>query len=274
MITKKGLRPLAENIENFIYANDMNRQTFADELNCRLEGKGINEKIYSANDIWTYSCRGSLPRNEHVLAAISTIIGKSLEELLTTSFEMEELKRKTINNSCPTTPRLVDRTWRIERLEELTEAEQMFLWALIGDRIVDEDGKLCASLHIRLRYNQWKSVNATIYYGADKNARELEYEWSWEEFSADMRELDDESFIIEMKLEDQLYDKLYSVGLVKRTFCYSCAEDEDADEDNRFANTDGHFISEILFNIDTKEADEIVIEICRKMIEISKRKLD
>lgn len=127
MRSPKELQPFSKNIQNFIYVNSMNRQQFADEINNRLSVCDDSGEIYTNNDIWTYECRGSYPKNKRALKAIADILGKPLEDLFVTVFTREELLLVP-----PQTSTIKYKNWQIELLNELNDLQREFLYALIA----------------------------------------------------------------------------------------------------------------------------------------------
>ena len=81
---KQEPSPFSKNIQAYIFANNLNRQDFADLINAYMAAYPDRGKIYSNNDVWTYERRGSLPKDMRALVAIAKIMGKPLEEVLTT----------------------------------------------------------------------------------------------------------------------------------------------------------------------------------------------
>lgn len=87
---KQEPSPFSKNIQAYIFANNLNRQDFADLINAYMAVYPDRGKIYSNNDVWTYERRGSLPKDMRALVAIAKIMGKPLEEVLTTVIPAEQ----------------------------------------------------------------------------------------------------------------------------------------------------------------------------------------
>lgn len=87
---KQEPSPFSKNIQAYIFANNLNRQDFADLINAYMAAYPDRGKIYSNNDVWTYERRGSLPKDMRALVAIAKIMGKPLEEVLTTVIPAEQ----------------------------------------------------------------------------------------------------------------------------------------------------------------------------------------
>ena len=60
---KQEPSPFSKNIQAYIFANNLNRQDFADLINAYMAAYPDRGKIYSNNDVWTYERRGSLPKD-------------------------------------------------------------------------------------------------------------------------------------------------------------------------------------------------------------------
>lgn len=85
------------NLQTFILGNGLSQQQVADMINremFRLDGK--NERVYMANDVWTIVGRGSTPRNHLVMVAIANVIGKPLDSLIVSLYDMADLRRNDL----------------------------------------------------------------------------------------------------------------------------------------------------------------------------------
>ena len=273
----KSNKPLSINIRHFIYANNMSRSDFAHELNDNMQKCGDTTKIYTSNDIWTYGWRGSQPKNGNALTAIAEIIGQPLELLLTVTFEMNELRREiTMMPTSPTAPPSSadvqsSNTWNVTRLSELSEQEKDFVFNLIFSGVYDEHKLWHSTFDVGMRYNQGKTVDATLFYGEDDIGTEdkLKLTWPWLDYGESMQNFDDEAALLEMKLENEIVDKLYSIGLIKDFYCETCGFDE-LFADSYYCDIHQYFIVTVFFAIDREE----IIKVMEKGLERSKLKLE
>lgn len=273
----KSNKPLSQNIRNFIYANNMSRADFANELNDRMHTCYNATKIYTSNDIWTYGWRGSQPKDGKALTAIAEIIGQPLELLLTITFEMNELRREmttvTVNTTTPqpATDQTTLNTWNINRLNELTEHEKDFVFNLVFSGVYDEHELWHSIFDVGMRYNQGKTVDATLFYGEDDidNEDKQKLTWSWLDYGENMQTFDDEAALLEIKLESDIVDKLYSIGLIKDFYCETCGFEE-LFADGHYCDIHQYFIVTVFFAIDRDE----IIKIMKKGLERSKLKLE
>ena len=252
---KTKVTALSHNIRCFIYANNMSRSQFASKLNDRMEIYGDDVKIYTTNDIWKYDSRNSMPKDSRALTAIAELIGKSLDELLTVYFSIEELKLSTENNEKNSPQVAFSRDWSIERLNELTEDDRNFALDLLGADVCEEGGKWYTDFYIGLRYNEGKTVTATLYYGIEYE-HEKTVEWSWANHGELVEELDDEATIIEIKLCNEIFDKLWSIGFTEDCFCFR-ANSQDVIDDERLADANGCFVANVWLSIGREDLVEL-----------------
>ena len=220
---KQEPSPFSKNIQAYIFANNLNRQDFADLINAYMAAYPDRGKIYSNNDVWTYERRGSLPKDMRALVAIAKIMGKPLEEVLTTVIPAEQFAPPRRPPQPPVSARinpcrcsigeincrLLDmpeplarrdaeeffrsrRAWNIERLKELTEEQREFVYELVSNTETDDDGEIYAMCDVVLRYKRGRYVEATL--GSEEAERI--FRWDWLDYGKSVRECDDESEII------------------------------------------------------------------------------
>ena len=257
------------NLLSFIFANQMTRQAFADRLNDELIAMGRGEdKVYTANDIWTYDSRGSIPKDAFALVAIGRIMGVSLEDLLTEklSFPAKRLpsvsaedrlarlasekvaapKNAHVSMMCRLTPDddkfkcCKSELFRAElfgsarrraarpSLDALTPEQREFLVALIACASLDESTK-CAYLYTEMHYDPGRSVTATIHVDDNLLCPPRAITWTWQDFGEYVESFDDIPYVLEQGAED-IFSVYTKLGLIK-DYYFVPYEDEDEDED-------------------------------------------
>lgn len=256
------------NLLSFIFANQMTRQAFADRLNDELIAMGRGEdKVYTANDIWTYDSRGSIPKDAFALVAIGRIMGVSLEDLLTEklSFPAKRLpsvsaedrlarlasekvaapKNAHVSMMCRLTPDddknicckseifsaelfgSARRRAARPSLDALTPEQREFLVALIACAALDESAN-CAYLYTEMHYDPGRSVTATIHVDDDMLCSPRTITWTWQDFGEYMESFDDIPYVLELGAED-MFSVYTELGLIK-DYYFVHYEDEDEDE--------------------------------------------
>lgn len=257
------------NLLSFIFANQMTRQAFADRLNDELIAMGRGEdKVYTANDIWTYDSRGSIPKDAFALVAIGRIMGVSLEDLLTEklSFPAKRLpsvsakdrlarlasekvaapKNAHVSMMCRLTPDddkficcksnpfgaelfgSARRRAARPSLDALTPEQREFLVALIACASLDESAN-CAYLYTEMHYDPGRSVTATIHVDDDLLCPPRTITWTWQDFGEYVESFDDIPYVLELGAED-MFSVYTELGLIK-DYYFVHYEDEDEDED-------------------------------------------
>lgn len=257
------------NLLSFIFANQMTRQAFADRLNDELIAMGRGEdKVYTANDIWTYDSRGSIPKDAFALVAIGRIMGVSLEDLLTEnlSFPAKRLpsvsaedrlarlasekvaapKNAHVSMMCRLTSDddnfkcckselfgaelFGNARRRAARpsLDALTPEQREFLVALIACASLDESAN-CAYLYTEMHYDPGRSVTATIHVDDDLLCPPRTITWTWQDFGEYVESFDDIPYVLELGAED-MFSVYEELGLIK-DYYFVHYEDEDEDED-------------------------------------------
>lgn len=257
------------NLLSFIFANQMTRQAFADRLNDELIAMGRGEdKVYTANDIWTYDSRGSIPKDAFALVAIGHIMGVSLEDLLTEklSFPAKRLpsvsaedrlarlasekvaapKNAHVSMMCRLTPDddkfkcckselfgaelfgSARRRAARPSLDALTPEQREFLVALIACASLDESTK-CAYLYTEMHYDPGRSVTATIHVDDNLLCPPRAITWTWQDFGEYVESFDDIPYVLEQGAED-IFSVYTKLGLIK-DYYFVPYEDEDEDED-------------------------------------------
>lgn len=259
------------NLLSFIFANQMTRQAFADRLNDELIAMGRGEdKVYTANDIWTYDSRGSIPKDAFALVAIGRIMGVSLEDLLTEklSFPAKRLpsvsaedrlarlasekvaapKNAHVSMMCRLTPDddkficcksnpfgaelfgSARRRAARPSLDALTPEQREFLVALIACASLDESAN-CAYLYTEMHYDPGRSVTATIHVDDDLLCPPRTITWTWQDFGEYMESFDDIPYVLELGAED-MFSVYTELGLIK-DYYFVHYEDEDEDETDK-----------------------------------------
>lgn len=293
---KQEPSPFSKNIQAYIFANNLNRQDFADLINAYMAAYPDRGKIYSNNDVWTYERRGSLPKDMRALVAIAKIMGKPLEEVLTTVIPAEQFApprlpqppvsaRRQLSQidppiyerarmdccsfdmSEPLARRDAEeffrsrRAWNIERLKELTEEQREFVYELVSNTETDDDGEIYAMCDVVLRYKRGRYVEATL--GSEEAERI--FRWDWLDYGKSVRECDDESEIIENKLESEFLKPFCEIGLLCGVACNSCPFD---DMPAGYEGIDGYFIATFTFAVNH---DDIIAILEQNLAELQGR---
>lgn len=291
------------NLLSFIFANQMTRQAFADRLNDELIAMGRGEdKVYTANDIWTYDSRGSIPKDAFALVAIGRIMGVSLEDLLTEklSFPAKRLpsvsaedrlarlasekvaapKNAHVSMMC----RLAPDDDKIEccelpgfgaelfgnarrraarpSLDALTPEQREFLVALTACAALDESAN-CAYLYTEMHYDPGRSVTATIHVDDDMLCSPRTITWTWQDFGEYVESFDDIPYVLELGAED-MFSVYTKLGLIK-DYYFVHYEDEDEDE------TGTQFCMAVYLSVDDSD---LSIELYEEALEKLTAKLD
>lgn len=256
------------NLLSFIFANQMTRQAFADRLNDELIAMGRGEdKVYTANDIWTYDSRGSIPKDAFALVAIGRIMGVSLEDLLTEKLSFPAKRLPSVsaedrlarlasekvaapkNAHVSMMYRLAPDDDKIEycelpgfgaelfgsarrraarpSLDALTPEQREFLVALIACASLDESAN-CAYLYTEMHYDPGRSVTATIHVDDDLLCPPRTITWTWQDFGEYVESFDDIPYVLELGAED-MFSVYEELGLIK-DYYFVHYEDEDEDE--------------------------------------------
>lgn len=177
---KKG--NLSINLHNFILANELSRAQFADLLNEELAKLDPEYDPYTANDIWTFDSRKSLPKNPYALAAISRVIGKSLDDLIVKVFTLPQLIRPDLKPfATESGPENVYKDWNIELLDEMTDEQQDVLFHLVNNAF-KEDGIWRVDFLMDMTVNLGKEVLFNLHYGVDSEYCKT-YAFEWTEFA-------------------------------------------------------------------------------------------
>lgn len=279
------------NLLSFIFANQMTRQAFADRLNDELIAMGRGEdKVYTANDIWTYDSRGSIPKDAFALVAIGRIMGVSLEDLLTEklSFPAKRLpsasaedrlarlasekvaapKNAHVSMSCNSeifgAGLFGSARRRAARasLDALTPEQREFLVALIACASLDESAK-CAYLYTEMHYDPGRSVTATIHVDDDLLCPPRTITWTWQDFGEYVESFDDIPYVLELGAED-MFSVYEELGLIK-DYYFVHYEDEDEDE------TGKQFCMAVYLSVDDSD---LSIELYEEALEKLTAKLD
>ena len=246
MVIKK-VTPLSHNIRSFIWKNGMSRRQFADELNKKMESYGDYVKIYTEKDILGYETRSSKPDDDRALVAMAQIMCKPLEELLTKPFEMDEFA--LLQNKKASVP---IKKWSMGAFNKLGEEDRNLILDLIATGTYMDNERFYTVLDIGLSYHEGKRVTATLYYGSDFE-KEINFEWAWTDYGKEMEEFgglfeeEDEAYIIYRKLESELFDKLWNIGLIDDFYCFKATAEENYFEVGR--ETNGHFVANVWFSI-------------------------
>ena len=265
----KKVTALSHNIGNFIKINGLTRRQFADELDNIMSQYDDNNKIYTDKDVYGYESRSSKPDDNRVLVAMAQIIGKPLEDLLTVYFSSEELKL----------PQSIDFTWKpwgATTFNKLSEEEKNFILDLLSTDLQQDNERFYLVSDIILRYHEGKSVTATLYYGFNYE-KEKTVEWTWTNYGKEMSEIGDdfgeesEAYLINKKLESEIFFKLWSIGLVDDFYCFKASADDYSDES--VSDTNGHFIANVWFAIDKKEMVKLLEIIAKRAKKEYKRLL-
>ena len=291
------------NLLSFIFANQMTRQAFADRLNDELIAMGRGEdKVYTANDIWTYDSRGSIPKDAFALVAIGRIMGVSLEDLLTEklSFPAKRLpsvsaedrlarlasekvaapKNAHVSMMCRLTPDddkficckselfgaelfgSARRRAARPSLDALTPEQREFLVALIACASLDESAN-CAYLYTEMHYDPGRSVTATIHVDDDLLCPPRTISWTWQDFGEYVESFDDIPYVLELGAED-MFSVYTELGLIK-DYYFVRYEDEDEDE------TGKQFCMAVYLSVDDSD---LSIELYEEALEKLTAKLD
>ena len=293
------------NLLSFIFANQMTRQAFADRLNDELIAMGRGEdKVYTANDIWTYDSRGSIPKDAFALVAIGRIMGVSLEDLLTEKLSFPAKRLPSVsaedrlarlasekvaapkNAHVSMMYRLAPDDDKIEccelpgfgaelfgsarrraarpSLDALTPEQREFLVALIACASLDESAN-CAYLYTEMHYDPGRSVTATIHVDDDLLCPPRTITWTWQDFGEYVESFDDIPYVLELGAED-MFSVYTELGLIK-DYYFVHYEDEDEDEDE----TGKQFCMAVYLSVDDSD---LSIELYEEALEKLTAKLD
>ena len=291
------------NLLSFIFANQMTRQAFADRLNDELIAMGRGEdKVYTANDIWTYDSRGSIPKDAFALVAIGRIMGVSLEDLLTEKLSFPAKRLPSVSaedrlarlasekvaapmnahvsmmyclpldddkNKCCKSEIFGAELFGSARrraarpsLDALTPEQREFLVALIACASLDESAN-CAYLYTEMHYDPGRSVTATIHVDDDLLCPPRTITWTWQDFGEYMESFDDIPYVLELGAED-MFSVYTELGLIK-DYYFVHYEDEDEDE------TGTQFCMAVYLSVDDSD---LSIELYEEALEKLTAKLD
>jgi hypothetical protein len=143
----------------------------------------------------------------------------------------------------------------MENLNQLTEKEMSFLYKLFSVGQMGQNGQFTSTFDISIRYFGGQNVKATFHWGESDPDIDI-LEWTWMEYGNAMNEVGEEAFVVKYKLEDEILNKFYSMGLIEEVASLGCNFDDLSG--NEYENIHGYVVVDVEFIISKEEIIKIM----------------